>query len=380
MREVVMAGAGLHRCGVFPDKNYMEMGVEAIRGALQDAGCEWADIDAVYCGTVRLGMSAGHNICLKMGTTGLAITNVENASASGSSAFREAYLSVAAGEHEVVLALGVDQLVERPEQFLQEDADGSANEDRKLPIHKFADMAQYYMDTHGVTRDQLAQVSVKSHYNASLNPYAHFQKAVTLEQVHQARMVADPLTVLHCCPWDEGAAAVIVCSREAATQRFKLSAQSSRPWPAIAASVLQSTPSAEANVLFSADLTRLTAQRAYERAGYGSEDLQLVEMHDAFTIEELVYYEALGLAPKGEGARLIQEAQTEIHGRIPVNTSGGLISMGHPLGPTGLGHIAEILWQMRGQAGVRQIPRDVNVALAHMVGAGGVCIIHIFRN
>ncbi|ETW95765.1 MAG: hypothetical protein ETSY2_47610 [Candidatus Entotheonella gemina] len=105
----------------------------------------------------------------------------------------------------------------------------------------------------------------------------------------------------------------------------------------------------------------------------------MVEMHDAFTIEELVYYEALGLTPKGEGARLIQEAQTEIHGRIPVNTSGGLISMGHPLGPTGLGHIAEILWQMRGQAGARQIPRDVNVALAHMVGAGGVCIVHIFR-
>ncbi|WP_179137342.1 thiolase family protein [Candidatus Entotheonella palauensis] len=374
MREVVMAGAGLRRYGVFPDKNYVDMGVEAIRGALQDAGCEWPDIDAVYCGTVRLGMSAGHHICLKMGTTGLAITNVENASASGSSAFREAYLSVAAGEHEVVLALGVDKLVERPEQFLQEDADGRANEDRKLPIYKFAEMAQYYMDTHGVTRDQLAQVSVKSHYNASLNPYAHFQRAVTLEQIHQARMVADPLTVLHCCPWDEGAAAVMVCSREAA-KRFNMRTQT----PVIAASVLQSTPSEEENILFSADLTQRTAQRAYERAGCGPEDLQLVEMHDAFTIEELVYYEALGLTPKGEGARLIQEAQTEIHGRIPVNTSGGLISMGHPLGPTGLGHIAEILWQMRGQAGARQIPRDVNVALAHMVGAGGVCIVHIFR-
>ncbi|ETW93433.1 MAG: hypothetical protein ETSY1_39260 [Candidatus Entotheonella factor] len=376
MREVVMAGAGLHRYGVFPDKTYVDMGVDAIRGALQDAGFTWADIDAVYCGTVRLGMSAGHNICLSMGTTGLAITNVENASASGSSAFREAYLSVAAGEHEVVLALGVDKLVERPEQFLQEDADGSANEDRKLPIYQFADMARYYMDTHGVTRDQLAQVSVKSHYNASLNPYAHFQKAATLEQVHQARMVADPLTVLHCCPWDEGAAAVIVCSREAATKRLNVSA----PTPVIAASVLQSTPSEEDNVLFSADLTRRTVQRAYERAGCGPEDLQLVEMHDAFTIEELVYYEALGLAPEGEGARLIQDAATEIQGRIPVNTSGGLISMGHPLGPTGLGHIAEILWQMRGQAGARQIPRSPNVALAHMVGAGGVCIIHIFRH
>lgn len=229
MRDVVMVGAGLHRYGVFPDKNYVDMGVEAIRGALQDAGGQWTDIDAVYCGTVRLGMSAGHHICLVMGATGLAITNVENASASGSSAFREAYLSVAAGEHEAVLALGVDKLVERPEQFLQENADGSANEDRKLPIHSFADMAQHYMQHYGVTRDQLAQVSVKSHYNASLNPYAHFQKAVTLEQVHQARMVADPLTVLHCCPWDEGAAAVIVCSREAAAKRFTNAASQSCP-------------------------------------------------------------------------------------------------------------------------------------------------------
>ncbi|PON18046.1 thiolase [Candidatus Entotheonella serta] len=375
MREVVMVGAGLHRYGVFPEKTYVDMGVEAIQGALTDAGCAWTDIDAVYCDTVRLGMSAGHHICLKMGTTGLAITNVENASASGSSALREAYLSVAAGEHEMVLALGVDKLVERSEQFLQEDADGSANEERKLPIYKFAEMAQYYMDTYGVTRDQLAQISVKSHYNASLNPYAHFQKAVTLEQVHQARMVADPLTVLHCCPWDEGAAAVIVCSREAAKQ---LDVRA--PMPVIAASVLQSTPSEEENVLFSADLTQRTAQRAYERAGCGPEDLQLVEMHDAFTIEELVYYEALGLAPEGEGAKLIQDAQTDIQGRIPVNTSGGLISMGHPLGPTGLGHVAEILWQMRGQAGARQVPHDVNVALAHMVGAGGVCVVHIFRN
>ncbi len=378
MRDVVMVGAGLHRYGVFPDKDYVDMGVEAIRGALDDAGGDWTDIDAVYCGTVRLGMSAGHHICLKMGPTGLAITNVENASASGSSAFREAYLSVAAGEHEAVLALGVDKLVERPEQFLQENADGSANEDRKLPIHSFADMAQHYMDQYGITRDQLAQVSVKSHYNASLNPYAHFQKAVTLEQVHQARMVADPLTVLHCCPWDEGAAAVIVCSREAVTKRFR--SARAQLCPVIAASVLQSTPSTEENVLFSADLTRLTAQRAYERAGCGPEDLRLIEMHDAFTIEELVYYEALGLAPEGEGGRLIQEEVTTIQGRIPVNTSGGLISMGHPLGPTGLGHIAEILWQMRGQADARQIPHDVNVALAHMVGAGGVCIVHIFKH
>lgn len=372
MGDVVMIGAGLHRYGVFPNVTYIEMAVTAIRGALRDAGCTWEDIDAMYCGTVRLGMSTGHNICLKMGATGLAITNVENASASGSSAFREAYLSVLSGEHDVALALGVDKLVERPDQFLQEDADGSGG-NSKLPIESFAEMARYYMTTYGVTRDQIAQISVKSHANASLNPYAHFQKPVSLEQVHAARLVADPFTVLHCCPWDEGAAAVIVCRRETAP-RF-----TTRLCPTIVTSVLQSPLNTEDDILFPLTLTELTAKKAYERSGYGPEDLQMVEVHDAFTVEELVYYEALGLAAEGEGVKLIAEGSTEITGRIPVNSSGGLISMGHPLGPTGLGHIAEILWQMRRTAGNRQIPQDVNVALAHMMGAGGVCLIHLFR-
>ena len=374
MRDVVMVGAGLHRYGVFPEKNAIELGTVAIHRALDDAGCQWTDIEAVYCGTVRLGMSAGHNICRHMGTTGLAITNVENASASGSSAFREAYLAVAAGEHDVILALGVDKLVEPPAKFLQEDAAGKQTSALKLPVHSFAELAQYYMQTYGITREHLAQVSVKSHYNASLNPYAHFQRAITLEEVQHARLVADPFTVMHCCPWDEGAAAVVVCTREVAG-RF-----TSQLCPTIVASVVRSTHTADMHpLLFPSRLTAATARLAYERSGYGPQDLQLIELHDAFTIEKLVYYEALGLVPEGEGVTLLHDESTALTGRIPVNSSGGLISMGHPLGPTGLGQIAEILWQMRRVAGPRQIPQDVHVALAHMVGAGGVCVIHILR-
>jgi len=374
MRDVVVVGAGLHRYGVFPDQSARALGTVAIRRALDDAGCQWTDIDAVYCGTVRLGMSAGHNICRHMGTTGLAITNVENASASGSSALREAYLAVAAGEHDVVLALGIDKLVEQPERFLQENAEGKQPSRSKLPVHSFAELAQYYMQTYGVTREHLAQVSVKSHSNASVNPYAHFQRAVTLEEVQRARLVADAFTVLHYCPWDEGAAAVVVCAREVAAQ------YTTQPCPTIVASVLHSTPSLDVHpLLLPARLTAATARAAYERSGYGPQDLQLIELHDAFTIEELVYYEALGLVPEGEGVTLLRDGSTALTGRIPVNSSGGLISMGHPLGPTGLGQIAEILWQMRRTAGPRQIPHDIHVALAHMVGAGGVCVIHILR-
>jgi benzoylsuccinyl-CoA thiolase BbsB subunit len=218
-------------------------------------------------------MSAGHRICGKMGATGLAITNVENASASGSSAFREAYLAVAAGAHDVVLALGVDKLVEPPAHFLRQTPEGTEGATRKLPVHVFADMARHYMATYGVTCEQLAQVSVKSHYNASLNPYAHFQKVVTLLEVQQARLVADPFTVLHCCPWDEGAAAVIVCARAVAA-RFTC-----RPCPTIAASVLQSTHNSDAHaLLLPARLTAATARTAYEQAGYGPEDMQLLEL------------------------------------------------------------------------------------------------------
>lgn len=305
MRDVVVLGAGLHRYGIFPDKDIVALGTEAIQNALRDAGVNWTDIEAAYCGTVQQSLSTGHRICNRMGLTGLGITNIENASASGSSAFREAYLTVACGVYDVVLAFGVDKLNASPFRKTEEKPkeNGEPLEDtpkketsaRSLPVLAFAELTRYYMKEKGVTRDQLAQVSVKSHYNASLNPYAHFQRPVTLEEVHQARMVADPLTVLHCCPWDEGAAAVILCAKEKAGQYTQ------KPCPSVAASVLKSTPP---DGDFLIRLTRETAQIAYEQAGIGPEDLDLIELHDAFTIEEIIYSEALGLCPEGQGGEV----------------------------------------------------------------------------
>lgn len=371
MREVAVIGAGLHPYGVFTDRHFVTMGVEACQRALRDAELDWSNIDVGYCGSVNLLPGCGHAISLALGTHGVAMTNVENASASGSAAFKEAYMAIASGMYDVAIAFGVDKLRE----FQQPPHDNNGRDVKKStsgrwkmgsPAQVFAHLAREHMEQYGTTIDQLAMVSVKSHYNASLNPNAHFQKSVTIEEVHRARMVAEPLTTLHCCPWDEGAAAVVLCAAEI-TSRF-----TTKPCPKVLASVGTGLTGGD---LF-ADLTTITAYKAYDMAGCSPQDLDLVELHDAFTIEEIIYCEALGLCPAGEGGRMAESGETGLRGRIPVNTSGGLISMGHPLGPTGLGQIAEILWQMRGQTGKRQVSNP-RLALAHMVGAGGVCFIHI---
>jgi acetyl-CoA acetyltransferase len=371
MREVVVIGAGLHRYGVYQDKSIANLGVEAIQNSLEDANMNWEDIETAYCGTTQPKWSTGHKICQKMGLTGLGITNIENASASGSSAFREAFLAVSSGAHDIAMAFGVDKTK------VDEKSKSDTKKEVKIgeskipsPAAIFASMAKQHMEEYGTTIDQLAQIAVKNRYNASLNPFAQFQKAVTLEEVHNARSVEEPLTKLHCCPWGDGAAAVIVCTKEAAKK------YTNKVCPSISASVIKSiTP--DDDPLFS--LTQQPANLAYEAAGIDPKDLDLIELHDAFTIEEIIYAEALGLCAKGEGGRLAEEGTTALSGTHVINSSGGLLGMGHPLGPTGVGQIAEILRQMRGECGKRQISKPVNLALAHMIGAGGVCVIHLLK-
>lgn len=374
MKEVVVIGAGIHRYGVFPEKSIVDIGTHAIAKALEDAGMKWEDIETAFCGTTQPGWSTGHQVCGKMGLTGLGIANIENASASGSSAFREAYLTVASGAHDIAMAFGVDKIPPPSKSKTDGEkpkATGKAGDKSfSSPVQIFADITRRHMESYGTTIDQLAGVSVKNHYHGSLNPHAHFQNAITMDEVHQARMIADPLTKFHCCPWGDGAAAVIVCDKEKARQF------TNKACPVIAASVLKSTL-LDADPLFS--LTRLCAQISYEKAGVSPEDLDLIELHDAFTIEEIIYAEALGLCPRGEGGRLVKEGVTSLTGKHPINSSGGLLAMGHPLGPTGVGQIAEILWQMRGECGNRQIAKPVNLGMAHMVGAGGVCVIHLLK-
>jgi len=368
MRDVFIIGAGLYRYGIFPEIPFEIMGIEACENALVDAGIRWQDIPIGYCSSSNLHGGAGHTIARLMGATGITITNVENASAGGCAAFREAYLAVASGMHDIAVAIGVDKLRTYRQGTSQKGEAVTKASVNTMMMQGFANRARQHMDKYGTTLDQLAKVSVKNHFNGSLNPYAHFQKTVTLEEVHSARMIANPLTVLHCCPWDEGAAAVILCAANV-LRRF-----TNRTCPKVLASICTG---AVTDIDPLVGLTEIASKQAYNMAGVSSEDLDIVELHDAATIEEIIYYEALGLCRTGDGGRLIESGSTSIRGHIPVNTSGGLISMGHPIGPTGLGQIAEILWQMRGQAGNRQVEKKPKIGLAHMVGAWEVCFIHI---
>jgi len=377
MRRVAVIGVGLHQYGKWRDKKPKDLAHTAIHAALGGAGLEWKDIQSGWCGHTGQGMTAGARLFAPLGQTGLSITNVENASATGSYAFRGAYLEVASGEFDIALALGVDMLPRRepgkddkPKPPPEAKPESSAPRPPTPMMQKFANDALAHMKKYGTTIDQLAKVSVKQHYNGARNPYAQYQEEVTIEQVHAAREVAAPLTVLHCCPFGDGAAAAVLASEDT-VKRLGIK---NPVW--VSASVSQSTLASAPELT---DLTASTAHAAYERAGIGPNDLGLVELHDAATIEEIQYCESLGLCGEGEGGRMIDEGATELTGRIPINSSGGLLAMGHPFGPTGLGQIAEIYWQLRGEAGKRQIPAQPTVGLAHMIGLGGTCIVQIFK-
>ena len=373
MREVAVVGVGMARFGQHPQRSVADLGVEAVLAALADAGLGWPDVQAAWCGAVGLGMTAGTRVLGELGLTGAPITTVDNASASGSTAFREACLSVACGLYDVALAVGVGKstgggpgAVPEQREVLQMQAMGFLP-----PAGVFAMRTRRRMHEYGATIVPYARVSVKNHRHGALNPFAQFQKEVTLEQVLQSRLVCDPLTVLHCCPIGDGAAAAVVASPPRARR------VGARPLIRVAASAFRSE-------VYSNDghpgpsITELTARQAYEEAGAGPEDIDLVQVHDAFTVEEIDYYESLGFCPRGEGERLVEEGATTIGGRIPFSTDGGLLARGHPIGPTGLAQVWETVVQLRGRAGPRQV-EGATIGLSHMIGAGGVCVIHILR-
>ena len=371
---VHVVGIGMHKYQFPTETPYPVLGLTAIREALADSGLRFSDLDGAVVGTAAIGMATGRVMLKHLGSTGLEVEQVENASASGSTAFRIACLQVASGERDLVLAVGVDKFGDG-RRAANKDGLVSLSPTASIPLVKFALMVRRCMRTYGLTPEDLARVAVKNHHNASLNPYAQFRKVRTLEQVINSPKICGDLTSLQCTPRGEGAAAVIVASPEA-IKRHGLDRQR-------AIRVLSSVSNSEGlasddengtpSVI---DVVTRSSRMALEHANISAKDLDMVELHDAFSVEELVYSEAIGVCEPGEGAHYLNRGASSIGGECAINASGGLLGMGHPLGPTGLGQIAEITRQMRGEATSRQHTRT-RFALAHMVGLGTVAVAHV---
>ncbi|HKZ01085.1 MAG TPA: thiolase family protein [Pyrinomonadaceae bacterium] len=377
MREVYVLGVGLHPFGRFGDKDVIEIGREAVINALNDAGLPWEKVGAAYCGTVFAGPMAGNKVLARVGLTGIPIMNVENACASGGSALRAAYQAIAGDFCDVALAFGMEKM---PRGFIPGNPnDWFAVMGLAVNPQYFALKARWHMANFGTTEDQLVQVSVKNHRNGALNPFAMYRKEMTFDEIANSHMVNDPLRLLMLCAPNEGGAAVVLSTREIARQH------STNPIK-LAAAVLDSplygtveVPHISVSARVEAPTVTMTAAReAYEAAGIGPKDLDLVELQDTDSASEIIYSEELGLCERGEGGKLLDEGATEINGRIPVNASGGLLSKGEPLGASALAQVAEVVWQLRGEAGARQV-KDARVGLTHVYGALGNCAVSVLQ-
>ena len=377
MREVSVIGVGMVPFAKYREKTLAEIGWPAVKAAIEDAGVDKRDIEAAYCGSALGGMMSGQRVLKQLGITGLPITNVENACSSSSSAFRQAYIAVAAGVYDMVLVLGVEKLTKFGGGTLPlEKEDFEVTHGLVMPA-LYGMRARRYMHDYGLTKEQLAQVAVKAHKHGAKNEDAQYRNEVTLDEVMEAREIAEPFTLLHCCPSGDGAAAVVIASAEKARQ------YTTKPVRVACSEVNSGKYMTGFRDMTTPEITVRGAKQAYEEAAIGPEDVDVAEVHDAFTIAELLYYEALGFCDKGDAAKLLEDGETSLGGRIPVNPSGGLLSKGHPIGATGAAQIVEVVRQLRGQCGDRQV-EDAKVALTHCTGGGisgfdhGACSIHMF--
>jgi acetyl-CoA acetyltransferase len=369
-RPVHVVGIGLHRYQAASPTPFVQLGLTAVREALADSGLRWPDVEAAFVGSALLGMAPGRVMLSRLGATGLAIQQVENASASGSTAVALAALEVASGRSDVVLAVGVDK-AEGWRVAPSQAGLGNYEAGTVVPFTHFALLAEDYRHRYGTTAEQVARVAVKNHANGARNPYAQRQKVRTLDEV-LADPISGSMTRLQCCPVGEGAAAVILASDEALA-RFGLDPARC---PRILSSVTRSEAAYPPGTPIDATLTAHTTKLAFDDAGVAPTDLDVIEVHDAFSIEELLYLEAMGFCGPGEAGPLIEQGAFDIGGRCAVSPSGGLLAMGHPLGPTGVGQVAEVTRQLRGEAGDRQQP-GARLGLTHMVGIGAVCVVHV---
>ena len=389
-RRVNVIGVGMTRfCKPGASPEYYEMAAEAGHKALADAGIEYQKVEQAYAGYVYGDSTSGQRALYELGLTGIPVVNVNNNCSTGSAALWLARQAVEGGSAECVLALGFEKM--------EKGALGSKFNDREPPLGRHAQVmadlqgmgaspiaaqmfggaAREYQWQHGTKKETFAKISEKARQHASRNPYALFNELLSVEQILAAEEVFDPLTRYQCCPPTCGAAAAVLCSddfakRHGITRPVHIAAQ------AMTTDYASSFAPQSMIKMVGYDMSRAAARQVYDAAGIGPEDVDVVELHDCFTANELLSYEALGLCPEGGAEQFIWDGANTYGGKLVTNPSGGLLSKGHPLGATGLAQCTELVWQLRGSAEKRQV-EGARVALQHNLGLGGACVVTLYR-
>ncbi len=384
MRKVAIVGVGMSKFGEEWTRGFRDMLIEAGRNALEDSKLSGSEIDSLYIGTMAPGSLVGQEhvgalVADSMGLTPVPATRIEAACASGGAALRQAYLAIASGVHDTVVVGGVEKMTDTPGNEVTSALGGAGDQEWELFMGAtfpglYALMATRHMAEYGTTEKQMAQVAVKNHANASKNKYAHFQNEINLDTVLNSRPIATPLKLFDCSPITDGAAVAVLMPLDKAKKVCEKPIE-----------ILASTQASDHLALHSRKsmssllATQVAAKKAFDEANLSPKDIDLAEVHDCFTIAEIMAIEDLGFFKKGEGGKATEQGKTSLNSEISVNTSGGLKGCGHPVGATGVKQAAEIVWQLRGQAGKRQV-KDAKIGLAHNVGgSGATAVVHIMK-
>lgn len=378
MSDVYILGTDMIKFGKFSDRSVPQIAAESALLALDDAGLTIHDMEALYCGNLMQASGmVGQRLLQQIGQTGIPVINVANACATGATALREGWAAIKAGLYDVVLCVGVEQMAGA-------GLLGGGGGGKGIPTEGllgsgtmpavFAEAGMEHTRKYGTTFEQFAKISVKNHWHSTMNPKARYQIETPLEEVMGAEMISYPNTKLMCSVNVDGSAAAVLVSERKAKQLGMRRAVK------ISASILTSDRYTQRDLTMPDvnTCTREAAKKAYEMAGIGPNDVNLIELHDCFATAEMLHYENLGICKDGEAGRLIDEKQVYLGGRIPVNVSGGLLSKGHPLGATGIANVYEVATHLRGEAGKRQV-QGAKVGLTHVIGLGSACAIHVLE-
>jgi acetyl-CoA acyltransferase len=377
MTDVYVVGIDMIRFGRYTDRTVVQLAADAALLALDDCGLGIKDVQALYSGNIGETMTGQRTLQL-IGQTGIPVVNCTNACATGATAFREGWTAIKAGLFDTVLCIGVEKMA--PGMIVKKKvgneplpAEGLIGSETMPAV--FSMVGLEHSRKYGTTMEQFAKVSVKNHHHSTFNPKSMYQKETPLDEVLTSEMIAYPNTKLMCSVNVDGAAAAVLMSEKRARERGLLGRAVK-----VRASALASDAWSERNQVMPDvnTVSRQAANSAFEMAGLGPQEVNLVELHDCFATAEILHYENLGLCADGEGGRLIDSGETALGGRVPVNVSGGLLSKGHPLGATGIANIYEVTTHLRGEAGSRQV-EGARIGLTHVVGLGSACAVHILE-